>query len=184
MTATKDDGTTEGVISTRPLVIDWRGAERRFLVAVVDTRGHELELTAADSFCLMRDDARRDGHELHINTAGREREHQQRLYDNWLRYSAYKQALEAWREAGKVGPAPKAVPWAAKAAPPGRSTHEIYCSVDLQRADGDDPATPEPDSPVDKWLRKHAHKYGWVFDVPSEPWHATHLASVERILSA
>lgn len=49
------------------------------------------------------------------------------------------------------------------AAPPGHSTHGAGLSVDLQVSD---PATL-------RWLRTHAGRYGFVNDVPSEPWHWT-----------
>lgn len=177
MTDTKDDGTTEG-LGPRLVVTQWRGAERRFLVVVVDSRGHELAIDAAGAFVRMRDHATRDGIALHINTALRTREHQERLYNAWLAYHAYQQRLERWREMGKPGAGPTRVDYAAKAAPPGLSTHEVGCSVDLQRSDGDDPATPEPDSPVDLWLKAHASEYGFARDVASEAWHYTHKDSV------
>lgn len=184
MTATKDDGSTEGIITGRWLTVDWRGKLRRIRLVVVDTQGHELEAGAADDLCRMRDDAARDGIALTINTAFRERSHQERLYGNWLRYNAYRLALDGWREAGKHGDPPKPVDWAPKAAAPGRSTHEIGCAADIQRAGGDDPKTAKPDSPVDRWLDEHAHDYGFFRDVPGEAWHYTSVGSVARIAGA
>jgi LAS superfamily LD-carboxypeptidase LdcB len=180
MTTVKDDGVTS-ILPGRWASVDWRGKTRRIRLVVVDQQGHELEAAVADDWCRMRDHARRDGIELRINTAFRERAHQQRLYGNWLRYSAYVQALDAWREAGKHGEPPKKVDWAPKAAAPGRSTHEIGCAPDIQRADGDDPSTPAADSPVDKWLNLHAHTYGFFRDVPKEDWHYTNVGAVARI---
>jgi hypothetical protein len=51
----------------------------------------------------------------------------------------------------------------ALAAPPGHSTHGLGLSVDI---DVRNPA-------VLTWLRRHAAGFGFVNDVPSEPWHWT-----------
>jgi len=48
------------------------------------------------------------------------------------------------------------------AAPPGRSTHGLGLSADIRTA---------ADPRVSRWLRANASKYGFVNDVPSEPWH-------------
>jgi LAS superfamily LD-carboxypeptidase LdcB len=50
------------------------------------------------------------------------------------------------------------------AAAPGNSTHGLGLSADI---DVRDPR-------VLAWLRKHAHTYGFVNDVPSEAWHWTY----------
>jgi len=49
------------------------------------------------------------------------------------------------------------------AAEPGTSTHGWGLSVDVD-------ATPQ----VQNWLRQHAGRYGFVEDVPREPWHWTY----------
>ncbi|WP_157985154.1 D-alanyl-D-alanine carboxypeptidase family protein [Lentzea terrae] len=51
------------------------------------------------------------------------------------------------------------------AAPPGRSTHGLGLSADINVL-----ANPK----VLPWLRAHADEYGFVNDVPSEPWHWTY----------
>ena len=53
------------------------------------------------------------------------------------------------------------------AAPPGRSTHGLGLSADIN----------VPDARTLAWLRRHADEYGFVNDVPSEPWHWTYRPS-------
>ena len=49
-----------------------------------------------------------------------------------------------------------------KAAVPGTSTHGWGLSVDIDNQGG-----------AHEWLRSNAHRYGFVEDVPGEPWHWT-----------
>jgi D-alanyl-D-alanine carboxypeptidase len=49
------------------------------------------------------------------------------------------------------------------AATPGKSNHGWGLAVDL-----------ELDSQAQAWMRENAHKYGFVEDVPREPWHWTY----------
>jgi len=50
------------------------------------------------------------------------------------------------------------------AAPPGRSNHGLGLSADIDVTD----------KRVGTWLHKHAARYGFVNDVPQEPWHWTY----------
>lgn len=127
-----------------------------------------LEKDAAAQYLRMVEDAAKDGITWTVNTAFRSQAEQDYLYRR------YTKRLAEWEAGGMLGKRP------AKAAPPGWSTHQAGLSVDINRAAGDDPATPEPDSPVDKWLRDNAHHYGFVFDVEAEPWHASYLPDRAR----
>lgn len=131
-------------------------------VEPIDEHGHVLAVDAARAFLRMVAHAKEDGVPLVVNTAWRAMEHQTRL---WL---AYRGAMENWEASGKVGKKPAPV------AMPGFSTHQEGKSVDINRSPGDDPKTRAPDSPTDLWLEANARQYGFVRDVPSEPWHWTH----------
>lgn len=121
--------------------------------------GLYLEKAAAKAFKKMYTEARTDGLLLRVNSAYRSSQKQKTLY------VAYIKALGKWDKAGKVGKRPSIV------APPGKSNHERGIAVDINRANGDNLTTPEPDSPIDNWLKLNAHKYGFFRTVPSEPWH-------------
>lgn len=119
-------------------------------VELIDEHGHLLEVEVARAFRHMAAAALLDGIRLVVNTAWRSYEEQKRLHDLFI--------------AGTGAPANR----------PGTSNHQLGISVDLNRAPGDDPKTRAPDSPVDLWLMAHARQYGFVRDVPVEPWHWTH----------
>jgi hypothetical protein len=170
----KDDGTVHTATQTRKIEVTYKGKVRTIEVAVIDDRGHELDARVAPDYLAMVAHAARDGHRIRSNTARRDQDHQRRLRAAWERYDKFLADVRAWADGGKVGESPEVVPFAAHAAPVGHSTHEIACSVDIERMEGDDPKTPEPDSPLDLWLAKWAPHYGFVRDVPSEPWHFTH----------
>jgi LAS superfamily LD-carboxypeptidase LdcB len=124
--------------------------------------GFYLEISAAQDFLRMRDAAELDGIKLVVNRAYATHSEQERLYRKYM------VKLAEWQRGGRLGKRPP------PAAAPGYSTHQAGKSVDINRAPGDDPKTEAADSPVDIWLRANAHKYNFIFDVPGEPWHATH----------
>lgn len=164
MSVIKDDGTEHLTTVRRWLDVDWRGSKHRVELVVITPRGHELEAEAAAAFDRMAFAADLAGFDLRarVNTAFRGREYQQRLYDKWRAYSAYQAAWTKWSDAGKQGPAPAYVAYAAMTAAPGSSEHEIGKAVDIERADS--PA-------LDAWLDEHAHEYGFKRTVASERWH-------------
>ena len=107
------------------------------LTAVGD--GERMFTSAAAAFRRMDDAARAAGHDLHVNSGYRTYEEQAGLYQ------AYRNGT------GNL------------AAAPGRSTHGLGLSADINVTDG---ATL-------RWLRANAGRYGFVNDVPSEAWHWT-----------
>ena len=111
--------------------------------------GKWLESNAAKAFIAMESAANAAGHSLLISTAWRSRPFQERLY---LAYQAY---LAAQRG----GPP---APWAAKAAKPGTSKHEVGLAVDIPVAGA---------TARHRWLKENAQRYGFVDNVSSEPWH-------------
>ncbi|HEY6745479.1 MAG TPA: peptidoglycan-binding protein, partial [Mycobacteriales bacterium] len=101
--------------------------------------GRRMYTPAAQAFRRMDDAARAAGHDLHVNSGYRTYGEQAALYQ------AYRNGT------GNL------------AAAPGRSTHGLGLSADIQVTD---PATL-------RWLRANADRYGFVNDVPSEAWHWT-----------
>jgi D-alanyl-D-alanine carboxypeptidase len=119
-----------------------------------------LERSAADAFNRMATAASVAGFRLKVNTSFRSFIHQKRLYD----------AYQVWPTLGaeqklKMGRKP------ARAARPGYSNHQSGIAVDINRAEGDNPATDAYDSPLDLWLHDNAHLFGFVRTVEEEPWH-------------
>jgi peptidoglycan hydrolase-like protein with peptidoglycan-binding domain len=101
--------------------------------------GRRMYTPAAQAFGRMDDAAGAAGHDLHVNSGYRTYGEQAALYQ------AYRNGT------GNL------------AAAPGRSTHGLGLSADIQVTD---PATL-------RWLRTNASRYGFVNDVPSEAWHWT-----------
>jgi peptidoglycan hydrolase-like protein with peptidoglycan-binding domain len=101
--------------------------------------GRRMYTPAARAFGRMDAAARAAGHDLHVNSGYRTYGEQAALYQ------AYRNGT------GNL------------AAAPGRSTHGLGLSADIQVTD---PATL-------RWLRANAGRYGFVNDVPSEAWHWT-----------
>jgi peptidoglycan hydrolase-like protein with peptidoglycan-binding domain len=101
--------------------------------------GKRMYTPAAQAFGRMDQAATAAGHGLHVNSGYRTYGEQAALYQ------AYRNGT------GNL------------AAAPGRSTHGLGLSADIQVTD---PATL-------RWLRANASHYGFVNDVPSEAWHWT-----------
>lgn len=124
--------------------------------------GFYLEERAAQDFLRMEQAADADGIVLRVNTAYRNWRHQKRLHNDYLK------AMAAWDAGGRLGKKPPPV------AQPGFSNHQSGIALDINRAPGDDPATPQPDSPVDLWLAANAARFGFVRTVSVEAWHWEH----------
>jgi peptidoglycan hydrolase-like protein with peptidoglycan-binding domain len=125
----------------RPRPTSPQGANGRLgdaeLTAVGD--GERMFMPAAQAFREMDAAARAAGHDLHVNTGYRTYEEQAALY------AAYRNGT------GNL------------AAAPGRSTHGLGLSADINVTD----------AATLRWLRANAGRYGFVNDVPSEAWHWT-----------
>jgi hypothetical protein len=102
--------------------------------------GEKLLAPAARQFRRMDAAARAAGLDLHVNSGYRGYAEQAQLYRDYQNGT------------GNL------------AAPPGRSTHGVGLSADI------DVNNPK----VLAWLRENAGKYGFVNDVPSEKWHWTY----------
>jgi Lysozyme like domain/D-alanyl-D-alanine carboxypeptidase len=102
--------------------------------------GEKLLGPVARQFRRMDAAARAAGLDLHVNSGYRTYAEQAQLYRDF--------------QNGTGNPA----------APPGRSTHGLGLSADINVTD----------PRVQAWLRKNAARYGFVNDVSSEPWHWTY----------
>lgn len=124
---------------------------------------HSLEATAAMAFVHMREHAKRDGITLVVNAAFRTSEHQQTLWNKYIR------ACAAWENNGRKGSRPT------PAARPGYSNHQAGTAIDLNRAHDDTTDNGIADGLTDAWLNEHAAEYGFRRTVASEPWHWEYL---------
>lgn len=145
-------------------VTGYRRGEPVELELVPIGNGQWLDRPAGEAFLAMQLHAHENGVELVPNSGHRDHEHQKRLR------ATYERLLATWQ----LAPPSERGKRPAIAAPAGWSDHEAGDAVDINRAPGDNLATPEPDSPIDLWLGKNAWRYGFVRTVPSEPWHYAH----------
>lgn len=159
------------IADRRHVTLSWRGRRVDVELIEIDEAGHELEVAAAAAWHRMRDDAAKAGVKLDAKTAYRDAVYQRTLRERWERYRAYETALAAWKAGGKVGDPPAEVEHASPAARPGRSTHEVGESVDIDRQI----KKPAETARIDAWLKANAKRFGWVNDVRSEPWHWTYM---------
>jgi LAS superfamily LD-carboxypeptidase LdcB len=155
----------------RTVTVSWRGRRVDVELIGIDDSGHELEIGAAQAWHRLRIAAEADGLKLRARTAFRSREFQADLRARYERYSEYRQRLEAWEAGGKAGPEPAKVPFAALAAKPGRSAHEVGNAVDVDGAKLVESSTGPVLSKIAEWIRANAKKHGWLLTVKSEPWH-------------
>lgn len=150
----------------------WRGAEQTIELVVIDDLGHELEARAAVAWKQMRLAAELDGVDLRARTAFRDRAFQTDLRKRYEAYRDYCEALEHWKKLGKPkGEEPETVPFAALAAKPGFSGHEIGKCVDVERV----LSQPEVTEKIDLWLDKNANRFGWYRNVEGERWHYEYI---------
>lgn len=102
-----------------------------------------LSEAAGASFLRMAEAAALEHVELVINTAFRDHEWQQRLWDNWVR------GLTSLRPSK-----------------PGYSLHEAGDAIDIDLVDDDG-----RERPAARWLLQHSSEYGFSRPVGAEPWH-------------
>lgn len=105
-----------GLVSGQKFVEGWKYGQARTITVMQVEPGFWLDLTAADHYIAMRDDAKAQGVILKLNTAYRTMAEQQRLY--------------ALYKAGK----------GAKAALPGWSNHQMGLALDIESANGSNAA--------------------------------------------
>jgi LAS superfamily LD-carboxypeptidase LdcB len=148
---------------SRTITVPWRGQTVTVELVGVDP-GYELAVDAAHAWRQMKAAAEKDGVILRPRTAFRSREYQQRLREKYERYRDYVEARAEWEKLGKVGDPPAPIPYAALAARPGSSAHEVGRAVDVDGA-------AVVGSPVETWIAANCQWHGWKRTVSSEPWH-------------
>lgn len=155
---------------SRTIRVPWKGKDYLVELIEIDDHGHELETRAATAWKQMRLAAALDGVRLEVRTAYRDRKFQEELRKRYEAYQTYLRDVAAWQTGGgQAGgkPEPKKVDWAALAAKPGSSEHEVGRAVDIERHVAD----PDLAAAIDTWLNAHAATHGWARDVDSEQWH-------------
>ena len=124
---------------------------------VNDGKKYLLEATTYENYIKMYEDAKKEGLSLRVVSAHRTEDYQAMLYNNKVNSS------------GKV----YADNYSAR---PGHSEHQTGMAVDINSVEGVFEYTQEF-----KWLKKHAHEYGFILRYPKgkewitgysyEPWH-------------
>lgn len=116
----------------------------------ISDKGHQLNLEAAKDWRSLVEAAGAAGFDIDLNTAYRTREHQERLFKQYLKDVA------TWERNKRLGPKPSPV------ARPGTSSHETGSAVDIQVA---------KNPKLLAWLRANASRYNFYETVKTEPWH-------------
>lgn len=146
---------TGAVLGLSGAVGYYQGRPRLLILKRIALPNRVLVPAAARAFSAMSEQAARDGVTLRVNSAYRSYGEQAALY---AAHCAKGLARGKWAPPGACVPDPPT-------AKPGRSTHQIGLSVDIQTDDGTNAAS--------HWLDSNAGRYGFVRDVAGEPWHHT-----------
>ena len=96
------------------------------------------------------------------------------IYDAYRSFAEQVKWLKAYYEPARAGKRYNTIrtyagqrwgqkPGKPRAASPGHSNHGLGISIDVHPA------------AIQQWMKRNAGRFGWVNDVPSEPWHWTYL---------
>ena len=137
-----------------------------YKVNLVEYEGHFIDSSIANSLDKMFKSAKREGINLKINTAYRDRNEQQEIYErrikNYIKKGNTKEQaiVKTNLEVQK----------------PGYSEHETGLALDFSN-----PNKPEENADMWKWLESNSYKYGFILRYPknkasltgmaNEPWH-------------
>lgn len=113
----------------------------------------------------MLADAKKEGHELVVCSAWRERALQEKLYAN--KVDEYLSYGYSWGESEEL-----AAFWVAK---PGTSEHEIGLAVDIVAKDYQHLDHSQADTEEQQWLMQHCHEYGFILRYPEDKQDVTHI---------
>lgn len=148
---------------------------RSILVTVAGQAGGAdvtLVEPAARAWAAMAAAAAEAGHVLKIgwvNSAYRPYSDQERIFR--ARYYPSMFGTRSWQ--GKRWRKHKGV---AAAAVPGTSNHGWALAVDVGEESDGDAGTESLDAGTLSWLKIHAHRFGWSWEIQSEPWHLRYWA--------
>lgn len=147
-----------------PLVNLWNSLTDDYTPQLVEVENYLVDSTCVDALKELMAACRAAGYECHINSAYRDLEKQQSVWEDYRR--DYMRAGYSYEQAEKMT--------ARYVAVPGTSEHHLGVAIDFGGSDG-----------IYGWLEKHSWEYGFILRYPEdktgetgftyEPWHFRYL---------
>lgn len=131
---------------------------------LVEYKGYFVDSSIVNDLDNMFKDAKKVGVNLNINTAYRDKEEQQDIYDR--RIKAYKNEGMTEKEAIE-----RTVSEVQK---PGYSEHETGLAIDFSN-----PSNPEDNEPMWEWLNANSYRYGFILRYPKDKMDITKVSNEE-----
>ncbi len=131
---------------------------------LVEYNGKLVDSSIINDLDNMFKDAKKDGVNLKINTAYRDKEEQQDIYDR--RIKAYKN--EGMTDKAAIEKTNSEVQ------KPGYSEHETGLAIDFSN-----PSNPEDNEPMWEWLNANSYKYGFILRYPKDKIDITKVSNEE-----
>lgn len=131
---------------------------------LVEYKGYLVDNSIVSELDKMFKDAKKDGVNLKINTAYRDKEEQQDIYDR--RIKAYKN--EGMTDKAAIEKTNSEVQ------KPGCSEHETGLAIDFSN-----PSNPEDNEPMWEWLNANSYKYGFILRYPKDKIDITKVSNEE-----
>lgn len=131
---------------------------------LVEYKGYLVDNSIVSELDKMFKDAKKDGVNLKINTAYRDKEEQQDIYDR--RIKAYKN--EGMTDKAAIEKTNSEVQ------KPGYSEHETGLAIDFSN-----PSNPEDNEPMWEWLNANSYKYGFILRYPKDKIDITKVSNEE-----
>ena len=135
-----------------------------YIANLVEYNGKLVDSSIINDLDNMFKDAKKDGVNLKINTAYRDKEEQQYIYDR--RIKAYKN--EGMTDKGAIEKTNSEVQ------KPGYSEHETGLAIDFSN-----PSNPEDNEPMWEWLNANSYKYGFILRYPKDKIDITKVSNEE-----
>lgn len=135
-----------------------------YIANLVEYNGKLVDSSIINDLDNMFKDAKKDGVNLKINTAYRDKEEQQDIYDR--RIKAYKN--EGMTDKAAIEKTNSEVQ------KPGYSEHETGLAIDFSN-----PSNPEDNEPMWEWLNANSYKYGFILRYPKDKIDITKVSNEE-----
>ena len=135
-----------------------------YIANLVEYNGKLVDSSIINDLDNMFKDAKKDGVNLKINTAYRDKEEQKDIYDR--RIKAYKN--EGMTDKAAIEKTNSEVQ------KPGYSEHETGLAIDFSN-----PSNPEDNEPMWEWLNANSYKYGFILRDPKDKIDITKVSNEE-----
>ena len=135
-----------------------------YIANLVEYNGKLVDSSIINDLDNMFKDAKKDGVNLKINTAYRDKEEQKDIYDR--RIKAYKN--EGMTDKAAIEKTNSEVQ------KPGYSEHETGLAIDFSN-----PSNPEDNEPMWEWLNANSYKYGFILRYPKDKIDITKVSNEE-----